>query len=98
MTSSSSDRDGKCDECQMCLKKLPKDITKVVRMTCCGNCIHKHCNEDLNSMEVGRNCPLCRKKTPTSQKEVVEQLRPWVEKNKAWAMVLMGHNRTKRHR
>jgi TPR repeat protein len=33
---------------------------------------------------------LCRAKTPTSDKENVKYLRPWVKKKKAWAQLLMG--------
>ena len=72
--------DNKGDECCICLEELPKDTTKFVRMTCCGNGLHIHCNEDLNSMEVGRNCPLCRAKTPTSHEQRIKQLHPWVTK------------------
>ena len=84
------DDDNKGDECCICLEELPKDTTKFVRMTCCGNGLHIHCNEDLNSMEVGRNCPLCRSKTPSSDEEEIKQLHPWVKKKKAWALTLMG--------
>ena len=73
------------DECPICLEILPKDETKYDRFLCCGNGIHMHCIEDLSSMEVGRNCPLCRAKTPTSDEECVKLLRPWVKKKKAWA-------------
>ena len=84
------DDDNKGDECCICLEELPKDATKFVRMTCCGNGMHKHCDKDLMSMEVGRNCPLCRAKTPTSDEETVKYLRPWVKKKKAWAQNMMG--------
>jgi TPR repeat protein len=77
-------------ECCICLENLPKDPTKFVRWTCCGQGLHNHCSTDLMSMEVGRNCSLCRAKTPTSEEEHVKQLRPWVKKKKAWALSLMG--------
>jgi hypothetical protein len=78
------------DECPICLEILPKDVTKFNRMTCCGNGIHIHCDKDLTSMKMGRTCPLCRAKTPTSDEEIVKQLRPWVKKKKAWAQALLG--------
>ena len=59
-------------------------------MACCGNGLHKHCSEDLSSIEVGRSCPLCRAKAPTSAEEEIKQLRPWVKKKKAWALAMMG--------
>jgi tetratricopeptide (TPR) repeat protein len=77
-------------ECPICLEVLPNDVTKFTRMTCCGNGIHVHCDKDLTSMKIGRSCPLCRAKTPTSQEEVVKYIRPWVKKKKAWAQYLMG--------
>ncbi len=72
------------------LDELPTDITQFVRWTCCGKGMHNHCNEDLHSMKMGGNCPLCRAKTPTSDEEHIAQLRPWVKKKKAWAMAMMG--------
>ena len=77
-------------ECCICLENLPKDTTKFVRMACCGQGMHIHCNTDLHSMKMGASCPLCRAKTPTSDEEVVKQLRPWVKKKKAWAQAHMG--------
>jgi TPR repeat protein len=41
-------------------------------------------------MKVGRNCPLCRAKRPSSAEEEIKQLRPWVKKKKAWAQNVMG--------
>ena len=35
-------------------------------------------------------CVMCRTKYPSSDKETVEQLRPWVEKGKAWAQFVLG--------
>ena len=81
-------------ECCICLENLPKDPTKFARFTCCGNGLHKHCSADLGNMvlmgKVNGNCPLCRAPTPTSDEEVVKQLRPWVKKKKAWAQNMMA--------
>jgi TPR repeat protein len=79
------DDDNKGDECCICLEELPKDTSKFVRWTCCGQGMHKHCTADLKSMKMSGSCPLCRAKTPTSNEEAVAQLRPWVKKKKAWA-------------
>jgi hypothetical protein len=73
------------DECCICLEELPKDTSKFIRFVCCGQGMHKHCNEDLHSMNMGGNCPLCRAKQPTSHEEAVKYLRPWMKKKKAWA-------------
>jgi TPR repeat protein len=78
------------DECPICLENLPKDTTKFVRWTCCGNGMHIHCDKDLASMKMDGSCPLCRAKTPSSDEEVVKQLRPWVKKKKAWALAHMA--------
>ena len=77
-------------ECCICLENLPKDPTKFVRQTCCGQGMHIHCNKDLHSMKMGGSCPLCRAKTPSSDEEHVKYLRPWVKKKKAWALAMMG--------
>jgi hypothetical protein len=78
------------DECPICLEILPKDVSQFNRMACCGNGMHKHCSEDLDSMKMGGNCPLCRAKRPTSEEDYVKQLRPWVKKKKTWALAMMG--------
>jgi hypothetical protein len=78
------------DECPICLENLPKDATKFTRFICCGKGIHGHCNKDRKSMGMGKNCPMCRAKTPSSPEEVVKYLRPWVKKKKAWAMAQMA--------
>ena len=84
--------DNKGDECCICLEELPKDTTKFVRWTCCGNGMHKHCDKDLTSMNMDGSCPLCRAKSPTSDEEMVKYIRPWVKKKKAWAQSSMGTN------
>ena len=83
--------DNKGDECCICLEELPKDTTKFTRWTCCGQGMHFHCEKDLDSMNMGHTCPLCRAKTPTSDdEEIVKYLRPWVKKKKAWAQFELG--------
>jgi len=42
------------------------------------------------SQEQKNCCPLCRTKYPDSEEESLEQLRPWVEKGKAWAQSMLG--------
>jgi TPR repeat protein len=77
-------------ECCICLENLPKDPTKFVRFTCCGQGMHKHCTTDLVSTKMAGSCPLCRAKTPTSHEEMVKYIRPWVKKKKAWAQIMMA--------
>ena len=77
-------------ECCICLENLPKDPTKFVRLTCCGQGMHNYCANDLTSMKMSKSCPMCRAKTPTSEEQTIKQLRPWVKKKKAWAMSMMG--------
>jgi len=78
------------EECPICLENLPKFANEFVRWTCCGNGMHKHCDKDLASMKMDGTCPLCRAKTPSSKKEMVKYLHPWVKKKKAWAQCSMG--------
>ena len=78
------------DECPICLEILPKDVTKFLFFTCCGNGIHIHCFKDMESMKMAGTCPFCRAPRPTSDEEHIKYLRPWVKKKKAWAQNLMG--------
>ena len=82
------------DVCPVCIEPLQKDNAKYLRNTCCGKGIHMWCNEGILvsslSHDQKRSCPLCRAKHPTSGEEMVEYLRPWVEKGKAWAQCMLG--------
>ena len=75
---------------------LQLDNTKFNRMVCCGKGIHKWCYEEMITSSLSDEqkniCSMCRATYPTSDNEAVEQLRPWVEKGKAWAQVTMGQN------
>jgi TPR repeat protein len=57
-----------------------------------GNGIHHHCAKDLfkTKGKMKYNCILCRAKTPNTQEENFNYLRPWVKKKKAWAMTAMA--------
>jgi hypothetical protein len=77
-------------ECPVCLEILPKDVTKFLFFTCCGNGIHIHCFKDMETMKMAGTCPFCRAPRPTSDEEHIKYLRPWVKKKKAWAQNLMG--------
>jgi TPR repeat protein len=90
-TKMTKENEEETEECPICLENLPKDASKFISFTCCGNGMHKHCGQDLRSMKMDGTCPLCRAKRPTSNEESVKQLRPWVKKKKAWAQTLMGH-------
>ena len=79
------------DQCSICLEDLPKWAEEFIRMTCCGNGLHKHCAKDLMSTKMKWNCILCRAKTPSSDEEQIKYLRPWVKKQKAWAQAHMAN-------
>ena len=80
--------------CSICLDSLPRLASKFVRMTCCGKGLHKKCYDNIfkSSMSYKQKsqCIMCRTKHPRTHKESVEQLRPWVEKGKAWAQSNLG--------
>ena len=80
--------------CSICLDSLPRLASKFVRMTCCGKGLHKKCYDNIfkSSMSYKQKaqCIMCRTKHPRTHKESVEQLRPWVEKGKAWAQCSLG--------
>ena len=82
------------DDCSICNESLPKLASKLVRMTCCGKAMHKKCHGDIYkssmSNEQKNRCVMCRTKYPASEEEATEQLRPWVEKGKAWAQCILG--------
>jgi len=83
------------DVCPVCIEPLQKDPKKFIRNVCCGKGIHGWCNEGIHASSLSEkqknSCPLCRATYPRSKEEVVEQLRPWVEKGKAWAQWSMGN-------
>ena len=82
------------DVCPVCIEPLQKDPKKFVRYSCCGKGIHKWCDEGIDASSLSReqknSCPLCRTKFPKSDEEDIKQLRPWVEKGKAWAQFTLG--------
>ena len=82
------------EDCSICNESLPKLSSKLARMTCCGKGTHIKCHDDIykSSMsdEQKSRCIMCRTKYPDSVEEAVEQLRPWVEKGKAWAQEMLG--------
>jgi len=83
------------DVCPVCIEALQKDADKFTRNTCCGKGMHKWCYEGILvsslSNEQKNCCPLCRTEYPWSEKEQIEQVRPWVEKGKAWAQSMLGN-------
>ena len=85
------------DECPICIEPLQKDTNKFVRMTCCGKGMHIWCYKGLNessslNQEQKNRCPLCRTKRPNSEEESAQQIRPWLEKGKAWAQSLTANS------
>ena len=85
------------DECPICIEALQKDTNKFVRMTCCGKGMHIWCYKGLNesnslNQEQKNRCPLCRTKRPNSEEESAQQIRPWLEKGKAWAQSLTANS------
>ena len=55
--------------------------------------MHKHCINKFDSSNpnpfVG-SCALCKKKIPSSEKEIVKKLRHWVKKGRSFARCEMG--------
>ena len=56
--------------------------------------MHNKCRDGVLASSLSKKqkdqCVMCRTKYPGSAEETVEQLRPWVEKGKAWAQVMLG--------
>ena len=83
------------DCCCICLEKVPIDLTKYFRQTCCGKGIHIHCYNEIMrsgmSKEQKSNCPHCREfDWPEDSPEDVLRLQKWSDKGKAWAQTLLG--------
>ena len=88
------------EKCCLCSESLymyaadlrSRETSQFTRMTCCGKGMHDHCAADLlKTMKMtGTACPLCRTKTPTTLKQEIKRLRPWLKKKKAWAQLMMG--------
>ena len=81
------------EECSICLESLTRESIFSLA-ACCGKGIHDKCRDDViassMSLEQKNQCVMCRTNYPVSEKEAVEQLRPWVEKGKAWAQCNLG--------
>ena len=91
----SNDQPVEEEECSICLDDLRKyGDSKFGRAACCGKGLHNKCRDGVLASSLSRKqkgqCVMCRTKYPSSQKEVFEQLRPWVEKGKAWAQSMLG--------
>ena len=54
------------------------------------NGVTKELTRAAEPKEQKDHCPLCRTEYPESDEEVIEQLRSWVEKGKAWAQCSLG--------
>ena len=83
------------EECSICLDSLLlNDPTKLSRATCCGKGMHIRCRDGVRASTMSakqkNQCVMCRTKYPRSAKGTVDQLRPWVEKGKAWAQNMLG--------
>ena len=56
--------------------------------------MHNKCRDGMWASSMSEKqksqCVMCRTEYPSSDKEMVEQLRPWVEKGKAWAQCMLG--------
>jgi len=80
--------------CPVCIEALQKDTKKFNRYLCCGKGIHKWCSVGIKvsslSQEQKRICPLCRTKLPRTNEHIIERLRPWVEKGKAFAQSMLA--------
>ena len=94
VTADSQQQEEEENVCPVCIEPLQKDPMKFIRFTCCGKGIHEWCDEGIKVSSLSQKqkncCPLCRTKYPDSEEESLEQLRPWVEKGKAWAQKMLG--------
>ena len=86
------------ENCPICTDALPKLGSKFKRYTCCGKGLHNKCAKDLvenksMTLEQKNTCIMCRTKlVGNGSKELIERLRKWVDKGKAWAMGTLAHS------
>ena len=84
------------EDCPICLDVLPKVSSQFTRLTCCGKGLHDKCAKELATnksmtLEQKSKCLMCRTKhVERGTKEVIERLRGWVQKGKAWAMCILA--------
>jgi TPR repeat protein len=84
------------EDCPICCDALPRLSNQFIRYTCCGKGLHYKCNTDLGAtkcmtLEQKNTCIMCRTKcNAEGSKEDIEQIRGWVKKGKAWAMVVLA--------
>jgi hypothetical protein len=83
------------EECSICLDDLQKyGDSKFSIASCCGKGMHIKCRDGVMASSMSHKqknqCVMCRTKYPSSDKEEIKQLRPWVEKGKAWAQFVLG--------
>ena len=91
----SNDQPVEKEVCSICLDDLRKyGLNTFGRATCCGKGLHIKCRLGVIASTLSKKqksqCVMCRTKYPRSEKETIEQLRPWVEKGKAWAQKMLG--------
>ena len=91
----SNDQPVEKEVCSICLDDLRKyGLNTFARATCCGKGLHIKCRLGVKASTLSKKqkgqCVMCRTKYPRSEKETIEQLRPWVEKGKAWAQKMLG--------
>jgi len=77
--------------CGLCQKSLPKIHTNVNRLLCCGKGCHTACYP-IEQIKIKPSCLLCgTKHIVTGSSEDIKQLRHWVEQDKPWAQLTLGH-------
>ena len=89
-TADSQQQEGEEEEiCFICNVSLPQLSSKIAHATCCGKGMHIKCHADLDKQK--NRCIMCRTKIVSAgSKELIEQIRRWVEEGKAWAQSMLG--------
>ena len=76
--------------CPICLETLPKDDRNFVRITCCGQGVHKTC-ANACPPSTRNQCPLCRAHAVANgSEEDIQRLLHWVERGKPWAQIILA--------
>jgi TPR repeat protein len=56
--------------------------------------MHEHCSRNDQTSEMPQAqkdiCPQCREEKPSTEEEIVKQVRVWVEKGKSWAQTILA--------
>jgi len=79
-------KEGKSEDCPICMVRLPSLGTGCVYMQCCGKVICRGCTHAVQSRPISKRslepkCPFCRIPAPTSDEEIINRYKKRADLN-----------------